>query len=641
MTRRRSTVVVLNYHRVVPTPEPGPPHMLHTVLTETFRRQIDRCCTLGSITTLDAVVNHTGLGTLAFLVTFDDVPAVSVGAMETLAQDGVPYAVSVCAGLAEAGRGWRDKVYAITRHAPHERVLDAVGMALGEPPPNPDSFSFYHFTKSARLHPDRIMRDLVDPLFDELPATVRAPMHQRAYVGWPVVVRLSRHPLVTLANHSWSHATFDHLTSAERRSDIIRAHAAIESATGDAPRHFTVPFGHVTQELLVDLTAVAYELGYRTVLWTKARANLVVEPYLRRHVLHLLRIDVAPTIAGFEKQLQQALQAPLEGPAALLLRAQHRDQIVVTSGSDHRRSAVLETLLRPGKDYAASPEFYDYAFTSNPYRGTRSDYAVASSSAGHEAIAYAFHTRFAIGAARADGLYVASWRRLPRSGRLAGSAVFRRLVGGEAVVGVYKASGDSAPALRGWTVVDVFEHTIDVTTATSAAREGRSYDVVRLATYDPLLDALASAATAGRFTVAREAQFYRWRIDRYPLARATYVVVLDRGAPVAFAALLTLRNVAAVADFAAPAASWRRSLFEAAFAAAADAGARTVTVETSSHACSRELTEVFGGRCLPFQNHYRIARELSQTLPAEACTGGVWNERFVHETQVTGDVLLR
>lgn len=637
MTRRRSSVVVLNYHRVVAAPDAGPPHMLHTVPTAAFREQVDRCRELAPFTTLDAVVDG-DLGELAFLVTFDDVPAASVGAIRGLAADDVPFGLSVCAGLAEAGRGWRDKVYAICRHAPPEQVLAAVGTALGEPPPQPEGFSFYDFTKSAPLRHDRIMRELVDPLYEALPEHVRVTLAHREYAGWETVSELARDPLATLSNHSWNHASFERLTPEERRRDVGRAHAAIEAATGKPPRHLTVPFGYVTQSLLVDLTALADEFGYRSVLWTHNRANLVVEPYLGRRMTHLLRIDAAPTTSGFAEQLSQALAAPLSGPTALFRRSLHGDPVTVTSTSDPRRAAQLETLLRPDKDYAAAPAFYDYAFTSNPYRGERADYALAESDAGPEAIAYAHHSRFAIGAAREDGIYVASWRRMPRAGRMTGSAVFRRLTAGEPVVGVYKPSDESAPALRGWTATDVFEHAIELG---DNERPAAGLEVVTLDAYDPALDPVAAAATAGRFTVARDATFYRWRIDRYPLARARYVALRDGSATVAFAALLTIRDAAALADFAALDPAWLPALFDATFAVATVAGARTVTVETSSSAASAVLVERHGGRRTRFQNHYRLTGDLLRSLPPGACPDGAWDERFVHETQVTGDVLLR
>ena len=159
--------------------------------------------------------------------------------------------------------------------------------------------------------------------------------------------------------------------------------------------------------------------------------------------------------------------------------------------------------------------------------------------------------------------------------------------------------------------------------------------------YDLALDPVAAATTAGRFTVARDVTFYRWRLDRYPLACSRYVVLRDRGAVVAFAALLTIRDAASVADFAVPDPAWRPALFDASLAEAAAGGARTVTVETSSHAASAELVERYGARRTHFQNRYRLTDELLGSLPPDACPDGAWDERFVHETQLTGDVLLR
>ena len=111
-----------------------------------------------------------------------------------------------------------------------------------------------------------------------------------------------------------------------------------------------------------------------------------------------------------------------------------------------------------------------------------------------------------------------------------------------------------------------------------SATSSAGLEVVTLDAYDPALDPVAAAATAGRFTVARDATFYRWRIDRYPLARARYVALRDGGETVAFAALRR---------FATP-PRWPTSLLrmrlvasavDATFAVATAAGARTVTVE--------------------------------------------------------------
>jgi hypothetical protein len=647
MTQRRSTVVALNYHRVVAAPEVAPRHLLHTVTSEVLRAQLDRCRQLGEITGLDRVARFEDLGELVFLLTFDDVPAVTLGTIEQLIQEGVPHTVSVCGSLAEAGQGWRDKVYAITRHASRARVLEAVTGLLGGFPEDPEEFSFYHFTKTAKLHPRRVIEGLVEPLFDELAPDVRESAGGRQYAGWSDIAELAQSPFVTIANHSWSHMSFEELSSAEREADILRAHTAIEGCTGRTPHCFTVPFGHVTQELLVDLSSIAGRLGYRVLLWTEGRATRVVEPYLGREIVNLLRIDVSPTLAGFEQQLRSSLLDPLEGPVSLLPRSSHREALKLESVSDQPRSGALESVLRPAKDYASSPQFYDYAFTSNPYRGERPDYVLASSRLGPEAIAYAFHSRFNVGRQRVSGIYVAGWRRMPRAGHLASTAVFRRLLEDEPVVGVYKPSSESAPALGGWTAVEVFVHTLELTNAQNLARASRSqradreFEVERLSCYEESLDELASAMVAGRFTIAREPALYRWRLDAYPLARSSYVVLSEQRVPVAFAALLSTRDAAAVADFALSDPVWRRPLFEAAIAAAVETGARTLTVETSSKACSRELSCSFGASCVTFRNHYLLAGELLRGLPAEACKDGLWDERFVHETQMTGDVLLR
>jgi hypothetical protein len=194
--------------------------------------------------------------------------------------------------------------------------------------------------------------------------------------------------------------------------------------------------------------------------------------------------------------------------------------------------------------------------------------------------------------------------------------------------------------MREWTSIEVFAHRVELPAWTDPARSD-ALGVTHLSAYSDSLSPLVRAFVAPRFTVARDGDFYRWRVDGYPLAKPTYVVLSEAGEPRAFAVLLTSGESAAITDFIAPDPTWRLPLFDAAFAAAAQAGATIATVETSCRVCSRELVESFAAACERFRNYYLIAPEVLGELPQEACPQGAWDERYVHETHVTGDVLLR
>ena len=67
-----------------------------------------------------------------------------------------------------------------------------------------------------------------------------------------------------LGNHSFRHRRFDEVSADAMRSEIRRANAEIQAATGVAPRWFRAPGGHMTEAAYSEIR----QLGMRTALWT-------------------------------------------------------------------------------------------------------------------------------------------------------------------------------------------------------------------------------------------------------------------------------------------------------------------------------------------------------------------------------------
>jgi peptidoglycan/xylan/chitin deacetylase (PgdA/CDA1 family) len=67
------------------------------------------------------------------------------------------------------------------------------------------------------------------------------------------------------AVHCYRHRNLLRLTAEETREDLLRGAAAIEEATGKAPRRFRPPFGYLSGAAL----RVAREQGWEIVLWKR------------------------------------------------------------------------------------------------------------------------------------------------------------------------------------------------------------------------------------------------------------------------------------------------------------------------------------------------------------------------------------
>lgn len=92
------------------------------------------------------------------------------------------------------------------------------------------------------------------------------------------VIELSRHPLIDIENHTWSHLSATHRPEEEVVDEVVRAQAVLAEWTGRAPEWLAWPFGRGTPELDGRMRA----LGLKTV-YTRQGLEL---PHCRNMVLN-------------------------------------------------------------------------------------------------------------------------------------------------------------------------------------------------------------------------------------------------------------------------------------------------------------------------------------------------------------------
>jgi peptidoglycan/xylan/chitin deacetylase (PgdA/CDA1 family) len=635
-------VVALNYHRVGLVDPDNPLHRLHTVPLEVFEAQLDLVQRRGRVVCLDDVRECRGLADLNYVICFDDVPVGALGGIDAALGRGLPLTLSVCGQLASQGWGERDKVYCIDKHIEPDELarftharLPAEALPVGD-------VSFYHLTKRDDLDPDLVAEALVNPLFARVEQAARRHL-SAAYLSWDTLrARFASHPLVTVANHSWSHANLAALPRARLAAEIGRSHRMFAHELGRPARYFTVPFGRFSQRLAADCVEILHPLGYLGVLWVGTAANLVRGPY-RSQLLQLTRLHAPATVEELAARLRELDGNRLEAAVWQVRPKAHNRPVALVESSDEQRSLQHEMIVRQGKDYASDPVFYRYQFTDNPHKGDRADYYAAECDGRIEATAYNFHTAFCLDGVTVPGVYLASWRKLPESRPAAAGMLVQRMTAREPVVGVYCPSAEAAMAFHRWNRVLVHRITLAASLAAPVWDfERRPYQTTVLDRFDDALAALC-AATAGRagFTVARPGPYQRWRHESYPLAQCRYVVLTRQDRPVAFAVVLLQAGRASIADFHAAASQHYPILIGAAAAFAGSLGAATVTLETSSARLAAYVASAFGGTRTQFENfyHLNVARLADVGVPAEAPRR--WSSWRFHETQTTGDVLIR
>ena len=631
------TVIVANYHRIGAVDPTNPLHRLHTVPTDVFAAQVDHIQSHGKVVSLDDVRTCRGLSDVNFVITFDDVPAAAMDGISVLLERDLPLTLSVCSQLANNGWGTRDKVYCIDTYADPDHVARAVRAVLPHTA-GPDPISFYHLTKSDDLDPDLVTSKLIDPLFAGIESHASPFLDGNGYLSWQQIRDLAASPLVTVANHTDSHTNLA-ATPGDRLADEIRAaHTQIARHIGRPPRYVAVPFGRYQQRLAIDCIEILHPLNYHGILWVGQVANLVRAPY-EHQLLQLTRLHTPTTLDDFVAQLATVLDTRLDAAVWQVPGRRHSEPVAIVESSDQQRSARFEMVVRQGKDYASSPQFYRHLFTNNPAKGQRPDFYAVERAGRIEATAYNAHAFFRFGEVTVPGVYLASWRKLPESHPTAAGRLIHAMTTREAVVGVHRPSRRAEPAFRHWHRIPVWRLNIPVTDIDGMARLDRTAELDR---FDDAILPLTTALTreAG-FSLARDPAFYRWRHETYPLATCRYVLLYRHDLPVAYAVLLQCGDRLQIADWYATSVSAYTQLVLAVHDSARAHAAVSIDLDTSDQALARALATRFPSSSTTSGSnfyHLNVARlaELGVTEVDE-----MWSRCRFHETATTGDVLIR
>jgi hypothetical protein len=630
------TVIGVNYHRIGNVDPANPYHRLHTVSEETFARQLNLMLDLGQIVSPDQVRAGEGLAEVNFVLCFDDIPVSALTAIDQVRACGLPLTLSPAGLLTDTGLGSRDKVYAIEKYADPRAITEHIATHL---PEAAGLGTFYQLTKSASLDPEAVATQLIDPLYATVEAAAAPYFAERGYLTWPNLQELALDPLVTVSNHSYRHDNLAALGADAVRQEVHRSHAHFHQRMGTEARYFTVPFGRLTQELALDLQDPLTALGYAGILWVGSAGVTVHAPY-DHQLLHLMRLHTEDSADGFAAQLHAATPDATRAAIWQVPATVHRRPIQVVHGSDARQAGQLEMLLRQGKDYASDPRYYQHQFTDNPQRGERPDFCTVEVDGRPEAIAYSFHTQFAVGGEAVPGIYLSGWRKLPHAHAAAAGQLLRVHLAREPVVGVYQPNPDIHAAFRGWHRARV--HQLDLPVTPNPPQSDRLNTSVEESAAFPMdFEAVCAASTrrAG-FTVIRDPAYHHWRHTTYPVAPATYLAVRRDGKPTALAVTLHLHGVTHVIDFHLAADEEAVLLAGAVLAHAANHGSTAVRWETSSRRLLRTATEHFAATVTPYDNFYRFNPALFAgrgiTPPGER-----WPELPLHETATTSDVLPR
>ena len=637
-------VLVLTYHRIGEKDPDNPYHNYHTVGQEAFKKQIWLLSRLGRFVSLDEVRRASNLAPLSFVLTFDDGFSSILSVKPFLESRSIPYAISICTGLSENGIGVTDKVNFILKHLSQREIIAFTREQLGADfVGRENEFSFYNITKSDKLNSAVIETRVIDPLFNRIPRSCSLGSTWGPYLNWEQIKEhFLENDLVTVVNHGRRHLNMARLSLEEIVADIDEAESDFRIRLGIRPVYFTVPYGKIYQDMVSDLTGTLHARDYKGVLWSAGGSNAIKNPY-ESQIMHLSRIPAPNKSVPFAAAVVYGLSQRRYRLVDCIPREDRRRQFAIIPGEDPNKALLFENLVNQGRDYTSDPSFYNYLYGNNPYKGTSSsDYYAVETSGRIESIIYRFSLNFIIRGSIIRGSYASSWWKLPQASTWASGLLLLKLARSEAILGSYKPSHYAAQAMRKWNRVAVRTYSI---AAPKGMHQGEFADQRNVKEYDAYCEDISPLTQALNeryaFTVARSAQYYRWRFDQYPLAQVRYFVLYREGRAVAYFVTHMKEQTLAVSDFYCPATDDFAALLNRLQAFCASSALRTVRIETSLVTICDYLGATY--RCAPqvFHNYYYFNPRLLETNQHWRKVEKDWSNLEFHETPACGDVLLK
>lgn len=641
----QKVVFLLNYHRIGVVDTDNPFHRLHTVPLATFKKQIYLASKVGKFVSLADIQDFDSLDKINFCITFDDVSHSVLSVQKLFRAQRIPYSIAPCVEITSQGYGIRDRVYSILKNLDEETLFNFVQKTVGKDiEVTRDTFSFYRFTKSNCVDPFLMESEIIEPLFKTLPKNYLSSFGNN-YLNWmDIRDKFLDDPLVTIVNHSQRHMNMTCLTRRAIASDINVSYEVFDRELGICPKHYAVPFGEVTQNLMYDLNEYLRPHQCQSVLWVHGGLNLLRRP-LKNQILHLSRIHASDMFWRFCYELLKSMKnthCSIHDFVPLGSISKSHEKKSVYAFSSPNPAVYFENIVRYGKDYASDEKFYDYCFKNNPYKLDRPDYYSVIQDERVTSIGYNFHMQFIVEGEAVSGVYWANWRKLPQSERGLGKLVVREALARESIIAIYRPSTHAKASTEiKWFPIRVASFNFS-SAVLSQVKPSVENSVVLSDLYpESITPFLKEVNQSLFFSINRSPEFYRWRFDQYPLSRVLYLVSFVNLDPVGYFVVLYRGESASISDFYCESPRVFSVLLSSLAKTLIPKGIENYHFETSAKPIQEWIKKNLGSRPSYFENVYGFSSELFLKEGFRSTAINAWSEHQFHETQACGDVLLR
>ena len=636
---KHKIILGLNYHRVGEKTLNDPFSGLHTVKYSLFKLQINIINFFFKIVSLDDLQKGNIKSKINFFISFDDVPSISKQAFNWLEKKKIPFVICPNIKFTEEGYNISDKFRFAINKVKQNEIEQNLQKYLNEREYNYlKQNGLKKLYKSYMIDQKKFEKIFLERVFKDLSLSFMEKVKKKNYLDWNDIKLISEKNII--ASHGKNHYNFFFLNSEEIYNELKSSKDILESKLNNNIFAFAIPFGAYSQHLAIMVTEAAKKLGYKQILWAGSQGIIYNRPN-NYHIQHLFRFNAPDNFLLFLKTIIASIKntklISIETKELVNNYDKKNFDFRIVENPPIQKILAYENIIRPYRYYSSNKSFIENIYVNNPFR-SELPYAYALSRDGVlNSVSYHLYKNYYINNKVIKIVEHSGWRKI--NSLSTNENVKLYLLVSKMCKAFYhwRPSKSVAPGCKN--SPNFFEipnkefifkiHKYKISQDHNIKIYDKCPKTINLF--------LKKFNNKFYFTLERSEEFYKWRIDNYPIGEKKYFVFKKDNQIFSMLVAQIYNNKAMILDLVSLVSDKNIYLIKKFINYCNDKKINEVKFVTSNKTLIHEINKNFKFKHKTFDSYMYIKNLINENLIDKKLLAK--SESF--ETYVSGDVLIR
>ena len=402
---------------------------------------------------------------------------------------------------------------------------------------------------------------------------------------------------------------------------------------------FALPFGGYSQHLGIIISEAAKKVGYDQVLWTGSQG--VIYNYNNNRIQHLFRINAPNNFITFLKSILISLKNTKlvfkEDYKLAKLYDQNNYDFTIVKNPLMSKISAFENIIRPYRGYSSDENFIENIYIKNPFR-EELPYAYSLSRDNIvNSISYILYKDYILNKKTFKIAEHSGWRKINSLNTTENVKLYLHVSKICKAFYHWKPSEFVKPGLERsehYFMFPIKEYFLKI----KNYKIDNSEDLEIYDNCPNFIDNfLENFNEKFYLTLKRSVEFYKWRIDNYPIGNQKYFLKKKNDQFISLLVSQIYKNKALIVDLVADDFNESIILIKNFINYCEENKINNIKFATSNKELIKKIEKVFDYKCLNTQSFLYIKNLVSQNLLNKEVLAK--SETF--ETYASGDVLIR